>query len=104
MYAIFEDGGKQYKVSEGDTLLVERRDVAEGEKSIRFEQVLMLGEGGGAKIGQPFVQGAVVTATIEDEIKGPKIVGLKFKRRKRYLNRYGHRQKYLKVKIDGISG
>ncbi len=104
MYAIIEDGGKQYKVSEGDTLLIERRDGVEGEKSIRFEQVLMLGEGDGAKIGQPYVAGAAVTATLVEEMKGPKIEGLKFKRRKRYLNRWGHRQKYLRVKIDAISG
>lgn len=102
MYAIFEDGGKQYKVSTGDTLLVERKELADDQKTLTFDRVLMVGEGADAKIGTPWLDGASVDATIIDEIKMPKIDGVKFKRRKGYLKRWGHRQKMLKVTIGEI--
>ena len=103
MYAIVEDGGKQYKVSEGDTLLLERRDLDEGQKQITLDQVLMVGEGADAKIGAPTVAGASVTAAVVDELKTPKITGIKFKRRKGYMRKFGHRQQMLKVHIDKIN-
>jgi large subunit ribosomal protein L21 len=104
VYAIFEDGGKQYKVSEGDALLIERRDLAEGQAEVVFDRVLMVGEGAGAKIGAPVVAGATVTARIERELKTPKVIGIKKYRRKGYVKKWGHRQKMLRVTISGING
>ncbi len=104
MYAIFEDGGKQYKVSEGDLLLVERKDLDEGQTEITFDKVLMLGEGTDARIGTPWVDGAAVTGQVLDEMKMPKIHGVKFIRRKGHLKRWGHRQRMMKVQIAKISG
>ncbi len=103
MYAIFEDGGKQYKVNEGDTLLLETREMPEGEKTLTLDQVLMIGEGAEAKIGQPWVSGASVSATILQDLKTPKVVGAKFKRRKGYRRIFGHRQQMLRVRIDKIN-
>jgi large subunit ribosomal protein L21 len=102
VYAIFEDGGKQYKVSSGDFLLVERRDLPEGESEITFDKVLMVGEGEDARIGTPWVEGATVAGRVVNELKMPKIHGLKFKRRKGYVKRWGHRQKMLRVQIGTI--
>ena len=103
VYAIIEDGGKQYKVSEGDALLIERRDLEEGQASITFDKVLLVGEGEGSTIGAPFVDGATVTAKIERELKTPKVIGVKFKRRKGYMKRFGHRQQMLRVNIEKIN-
>ena len=103
MYAIFEDGGKQYKVSEGDALLIERRDLVEGQTEITFDKVLMVGEGEQARIGMPWVEGASVTAKVTEELKTPKVVGIKFKRRKGYMRKFGHRQQVLKVAIEKIN-
>ena len=103
MYAIFEDGGKQYKVSEGDALLIERRDLAEDQTEIVFDQVLMLGEGAAARIGTPWIDGATITAKVAGELKMPKVVGVKKRRRKCYVKHWGHRQKMLKVQISAIS-
>ena len=103
MYAIFEDGGKQYKVSEGDALLVERRDLAEGQRELVFDRVIMVGEGAAAKIGTPWVNGATVKASIVTELKGPKVTGIKFRRRKGMRLKFGHRQQLLRVQISQIS-
>lgn len=103
MYAIIEDGGKQYRVEKGDTIYVERRDVPEGTKTIEFEKVLMLGDGANSKIGTPWVEGAKVTASFDQELRGPKIEIIKFKRRKGYRLHKGHRQNYLKLAIEDIS-
>jgi len=102
VYAIFEDGGKQYKVSQGDRLFVERRDLAEGQSEITFDKVLMLGEGETAQIGTPWVAGASVSARILEERKLPKVVGVKFRRRKGSMNKWGHRQRALLVEISAI--
>ncbi len=105
MYAIFEDGGKQYKVSSGDMLLVERREVPDGASTLTFDKVLLVGEGAAAKIGRPHVAGASVTATVADEdLKMPKVVGIKFSRRKGYRKKWGHRQHMMRVRIDSIQG
>lgn len=104
MYAIVEDGGKQYRVEEGDTIYVETRDLPEDAKSLEFSRVLMVGNGAESKIGTPWVGEAKVTAKLEGEIKGPKLKIVKFKRRKGYRLRKGHRQKLLKVTIDKIEG
>jgi large subunit ribosomal protein L21 len=103
VYAIFEDGGKQYKVSEGDTLLIERQDLEEGQTEITFNRVLMVGEGEQARIGTPWVEGASVTAKVTEELKTAKVVGIKLKRRKGYMKKFGHRQRMLKVAIDKIT-
>ena len=104
MYAIFEDSGQQYKVSPGDKVYVDLRDLAEGQETIEFGQVLALGEGTDARIGQPVVEGAKVLAKIEGEIKGHKVIGVKFRRRKNSRRKFGHRQKHLQVTISEIVG
>jgi large subunit ribosomal protein L21 len=98
--AIISDRGRQYPVSDGDTLLVDLiADAKPGSKHV-FEQVLVLGE----KVGAPFVQGAAVTARIEAHVRGPKLYVEKFRRRKDYRRRVGHRQSYTRVTISGIAG
>jgi large subunit ribosomal protein L21 len=104
VYAIFEDGGRQYKVQQGDIVLVDLRDAPEQPKSIKFDTVLMLGNGASSKIGQPVVPGASVAGDILQEMKMPKVRGVKHRRRKGLLKRWGHRQPMLRVKITGISG
>lgn len=102
VYAIIEDGSHQYKVQEGDTLDVQRHDLEEGQETIEFDRVLLVGDEGGPKIGQPYLEGAKVRATIAGEIKGDKITIYKQRRRKNYRRKQGHRQRYLRVKIDKI--
>ena len=102
MYVIFEDGGKQYKVSTGDKLLIELRELPEGQSEITFDRVLMLGEGADAKIGTPWVPGASVAAKVLERLKMPKVRGVKFRRRKGYSKHWGHRQNMLKVEIGAI--
>ncbi len=103
MYAIFEDGGKQYKVSTGDKLLIELKELPEGQTDITFDKVLMVGEGAGARIGTPWVSGATVSAKVLEALKLPKVSGVKFARRKGYFKRWGHRQQMLKVEIGAIN-
>lgn len=103
MYAIIEDGGKQYRVEKGDTIYIEKRDLEENATSIEFDRVLMLGNGKESKIGVPWVDGAKVSASLGAALKGPKITIVKFKRRKGYRLKKGHRQNYLRVTIDEIS-
>ena len=102
MYAIFEDGGKQYKVSAGDKLLIERQDLDEGQSELTFDKVLMVGEGEDARVGAPWVEGATVSAKIIEELKLPKVIGIKFRRRKGSRTKWGHRQKALKIEISAI--
>src|SRR5262245_28073243 len=104
MYAIVEDGGKQYMVREGQTLFLERRELPEGTSSLNLGRVLMVGEGADARIGAPVLDGASVSAKLHGEIKGPKLYIEKFRRRKGYHLRKGHRQRYLKVTIEKIKG
>src|SRR5215470_15084135 len=101
MYAIIEDGGKQYKVSQGDNLLVEIRE--EAGSQITFDKVLMVGEGEKARVGTPYLAGASVSATVAEELKTPKVTGIKFRRRKGYKKKFGHRQRMLRVTIDSIN-
>lgn len=103
MYAIFEDGGKQYKVSTGDKLVIELQELPEGQSEITFDRVLMVGEGTEARIGRPWVTGATVTAKVVEELKMPKVRGVKFERRKGVYKRWGHRQRMLKIEIDAIN-
>ena len=106
MYAIIEEGGKQYKVTSGDTILIDRpmKDVGkDGEKSIIFDRVLLVGGEGEPKIGLPTVSKATVSADVLGEEKGDKIDIQKYKRRKGYHRKIGHRQRYVRVKITGIN-
>jgi large subunit ribosomal protein L21 len=103
VYAIFEDGGKQYKVSTGDKLLIELKELPEDQTQVVFDKVLMTGEGAEARIGTPWLEGASVAATVIEETKLPKVTGVKFRRRKGYLKKWGHRQRALLVRIDAIN-
>jgi large subunit ribosomal protein L21 len=103
MYAVIKTGGKQYRVEEGQYLKLEKLEAAVGD-SIDFDQVLMLGEGSDVKIGAPFIDGGKVTARVKSQGRHDKIDVVKFKRRKHYDKRTGHRQYYTEVEITGISG
>ena len=104
MYAIIEDSGSQIKVSEGDVIRVAKRELPADAATLTFDRVLMVGQGAEAKVGQPVVEGAKVTADILAEQRGPKITVIKFKRRKDYKRKRGHRQDFLKVMITSIQG
>ena len=101
MYAIIEDHGRQYTVREGELLEVELKDATEKE-SIVFDRVLLVRDDNETKIGTPTVAGAKVVGTVMGETKGQKIVVRKFKRRKNYRRKQGHRQHYTQVRIDSI--
>ena len=102
MYAIIEEGGRQFKVTSGDRIRIDRM-VGEGEKNVTFDRVLLVGGEGSPKIGDPLVGGATVTADVLGPVKGPKIVIQKYKRRKGYHRKIGHRQQYLEVRVTGIN-
>ena len=103
MYAVIEDSGSQFKVSEGDVIRVDLRDLSDEQTSIDFDRVLMVsGEEGEPKIGTPHLEGAKVTADVLTEVKGEKVTIIKFKRRKNYRRKRGHRQRFLRVRITGI--
>lgn len=103
MYAIISDGGHQYRVEEGQIFEVQRKDLDEDAKTFEFDRVLLVGDlEDGAKVGRPVVEGAKVYASVVSEIKGDKIVIQKFRRRKGYRLKKGHRQKFLQVKVDKI--
>ena len=99
-YAVVKTGGKQLRVSPGDLVRVEKLTGDPGEQ-ISLDQVLMVG-GDDVKVGTPRVEGARVLATIQGEIKGPKLTIFKMKRRKRYRLTKGHRQHYTQLRIDSI--
>ena len=103
MYAIIADGGRQYKVEEGQELDIDLRNAASGDE-ITFDQVLAVSSDDGTKIGQPVVEGATVTAEVLSEVKGEKIYVQKFRRRKDSKRRTGHRQQYTRIRIAKISG
>jgi large subunit ribosomal protein L21 len=100
MYAVIKTGGKQYRVSEGDRLRVEKLEGAVGD-TVNFAEVLMLG-GETVSIGLPLVSGAAVSAEIVSQGLGKKIIVFKMRRRKRYRNKNGHRQPFTELKINGI--
>ncbi|MFK7160137.1 50S ribosomal protein L21 [Marinospirillum sp. MEB164] len=103
MYAVIKSGGKQYRVKEGQTLKLEKIEVATGE-SIQFDEVLLVSDGENIKVGAPVVAGAKVTAEVVDHGRGDKVRIIKFRRRKHHMKRQGHRQWYTEVKITGIAG
>lgn len=102
MYAIIADGGRQYKVEQGQTLEVDFRDAQPGEK-LTFDRVLAVSDDDGFRLGQPQVDGASVSATVLEQTKGDKIYVQKFRRRKNSKRRTGHRQQYTKVRIEKIA-
>lgn len=101
MYAIVATGGKQYKVQEGDVLRVEKLTGVVGDE-VAFDQVLLVGAGEDVRIGQPVVEGAQVKGTIIEQGKNKKVLVFKYKRRKRYRRKQGHRQPFTAVKINAI--
>jgi len=101
MYAVIVTGGKQYKVAEGDTLFIEKLDVEAGA-TVTFDQVLMVVDGEDIKTGAPYVEGAKVEASLEKNGKGKKIRVFKYKAKKNYRKRIGHRQPYSKVTVTAI--
>lgn len=103
MYAIIADGGRQYKVEEGQVIELDYREAAQGDE-LKFEQVLCLSDGSTVKLGKPNVAGAVVSAEVLSHEQGDKIYIQKFRRRKNFRKRTGHRQMYVKVRIKSIVG
>ena len=99
MYALVEIKGKQYRVEEGDTLLVDRM---KDEGSVEIDSVLMISDDGETKVGTPYVSGARVKATVTGARAGEKLRIFKYKKRKNYKRRIGHRQKYTELVIDAI--
>ena len=105
MYAIIEDSGTQIKVSSGDVVDIDIRELEEGATTVVFDRVLAIGGGeGDAAIGTPYVGGATVTAEILGDGRSEKIDVVKYKRRKGYRRKAGHRQDYLRVRIGEIAG
>ncbi|MBN1803656.1 MAG: 50S ribosomal protein L21 [Sedimentisphaerales bacterium] len=107
MYAVIEQGSKQYKVAEGDYLNIELTDVSPDTKTIELDKVLLVSDGKEVKLGTPFLEGAKVVASFQTNagqtvIKGEKLYPTHFRRRKNSKKRIGHRQKYLQVVIDKI--
>jgi large subunit ribosomal protein L21 len=102
MYAIFEDGSHQFRVREGDRIVVDRRAGEPGTELV-FAKVLLVAGPEGATIGTPLVEGARVVARIVDQFKAKKIVIQKFRRRKNYRRRTGHRQPHTMIQIIGVN-
>jgi len=103
MYAVIKTGGKQYRVAQGDKLRVEKLAGNVGD-TITLGEVLLVGEGDGIKVGAPTVSGAKVQAKIVAQDRGPKIIIFKFRRRKNYRRKTGHRQPFTALEITGING
>ena len=101
MYAVIKTGGKQYRVSVGETLKVESLE-AEAGNSVDFAEVLMVANGDSVTVGEPTVKGAKVSAEVIENGRGKKIEIIKFRRRKHHMKRQGHRQWYTEIKITGI--
>jgi large subunit ribosomal protein L21 len=107
VYAIIEQGGKQYKVSEGERVNIELTDVKADAKKIEIDRVLLINDGKEVKVGSPYIEGAKVigsfkTTAGEAVVKGEKLYPMNFRRRKNSRRRIGHRQKYLHIVIDKI--
>lgn len=103
MYAVIFSGGKQYRVLEGQTLKLETLpEVVGGE--VKFNKILMIGEGASVKVGRPYLEGSTVSATVLAHGRHDKIRIIKFRRRKHHMKTQGHRQNYTEVKITKING
>ncbi|MBC8590815.1 50S ribosomal protein L21 [Wansuia hejianensis] len=103
MYAVIETGGKQYRVEEGDVLFVEKLDAQEGDV-VNFDKVLIVSKDGELVAGKPYVEGAKVEGNVLEQGKSKKVVVFKYKAKKNYRKKQGHRQPYTKVKIEKIVG
>ncbi len=101
MYAIIIDGGRQYKVMEGQELVIDYRDASSGD-ALSFDKVVAFSDGSALKLGTPTVGGAKVTAKVLGVTQGPKLTVQKFRRRKTYRSKTGHRQMFTKVQIEKI--
>jgi len=101
MYAVVETSGKQYRVSAGEIIDVDKLPVEVGEK-IELDRVLLLADGEEVRVGQPTIEGAKILATVTDHVKGPKIIIFKYRPRQRYRRKKGHRQAYTRLTIDEI--
>lgn len=102
MYAVIATGGKQYRVSDGAVLRVEKLDAEEGA-SIEFDRVLLVGDGESVSIGKPYLEGGKVQATVMSQGKARKVEIVKFHRRQNYRRTKGHRQNFTQIKITGIA-
>ena len=102
MFAVLNTGGKQYKVSEGDLIKVEKLESDVGDK-VTLSQVLMVGEGEDVEVGSPYVSNCEVTGEVVEQGKGAKIIVFKKKRRKGYRRKNGHRQRFTQLKITEIT-
>jgi large subunit ribosomal protein L21 len=103
MFAVIQTGGKQYRVSEGSVLRIEKLP-ADAGATVEFGEVLLVGNGDSVKLGKPFLTGAKVTATVQSHGKAAKVRIVKFRRRKHYLRQKNHRQAFTEVKVTGIVG
>lgn len=101
-YAVIETGDKQYRVAEGDEIVIERLNGVKAGDLIEFDKVLLISDNGNPKIGAPYVEGAKVLAQAVESFKGEKIIVYKYKRKTRYRRKRGHRQPYLKAVIREI--
>jgi len=101
MYAVIKTGGKQYRVSEGETLKIEKLEVEPGKK-VTFNEVLMIADGENVQVGSPLVDKASVEAKVISQGKGKKVNILKFKRRKQFMKKQGHRQLFTEIQIGNI--
>ena len=101
MYAVVETGGKQYRVTVGDKIRIEKIDKPTGE-TVELDKVLLVSGDTGVKVGQPYVSNAKVVGEIIDQDRAKKILGFKYKRRKKYRKTWGHRQYYTEVEVKEI--
>lgn len=103
MYAIIETGGKQYRVKNGDQIAVEKLSNVEDGSKVVFDKVLVVGEGADVKVGAPYVEGSVVEGKAIETGKGKKVIIFKYKAKKDYRKKQGHRQPYTSVKIESLN-
>ena len=102
MYAIVKSGGKQYRVSEGTVITVEKLEAQPGD-TVRLEEVLLVADNGDVQVGTPLVEGAAVTAEVIETVQGPKITGYTYKPTKKIRRHYGHRQQHTRLRVSAIS-
>lgn len=102
MYAIVKIGGRQYRAAEGEIIDVDRLPYEEGEE-VTFDNVLLLSDGDNTHIGQPLVEGASVSATVEQQFRGEKLIVFKYRQRTSYRRKKGHRHYYTRLRIDSVN-
>jgi large subunit ribosomal protein L21 len=103
LYAVIVTGGKQYRVSEGTVVKIEKLDAAEGA-NVEFDKVLLIANGDNVNLGAPHIAGAKVIGTVQSHGKSDKVTIVKFRRRKHYLRQGTHRQQYTEIKVTSIAG